>query len=448
MKKFSILGCVALCSSLLSGITQAETWIPIGGSSNLFFIPLINFQAQKLTPADYRLSWHNQSNATSYKVERLTADTQASSTSTEISTHWALISDQVGTSLDVTHNFTTLSLGVNQTYRLSTCDNAAPCTVIETISFEIDADNLTSTIPQNVSVQTQTASSLTASARFATANAQSNPYAWGKGYHFETGHNAPANANYTSNKSTLQSHTLQSNTPVNNASETQGPLTDVEITWDAVAGANHYMLAKSIDRGESPAFEILYDSDNSRYFHADSQTFQFGGLSNGTHIFVVYACNDNGFCGGASVAATRTIVSIPPTAQQVGSLNAPENVDDYQSYDISWTAPSDTVDLTGYRMKGELSGNLRDFTLNERSITRNVADANGKHPLAPGRRYCYNVKPLYANDKKGYYTGSQCVTIGLHSVLAEPEYLTIINHSFNPDDGYQRGYLLNWSKVD
>ncbi|NQZ12173.1 MAG: Ig-like domain-containing protein, partial [Algicola sp.] len=83
-----------------------------------------------------------------------------------------------------------------------------------------------------------------------------------------------------------------------------------------------------------------------------------------------------------------------------------------------------------------------------RSVTRNIADASGRHPLAPGRPYCYNVKPVYGGDKKGYFTGSQCVTIGFQSILAAPEYLTIINHSFDPDDGYQEGYLLNWAKVE
>ncbi|NQZ12849.1 MAG: hypothetical protein HRT35_37345, partial [Algicola sp.] len=357
MKKNTLLGRVLLCIALMSTAVTAETWIPISNDGLTFFIPKINFHAEQLSASDYRLSWHEQSNTDTYKVERLVADLNASNNSTEIATKWDLINEQTGNSLDVTHNLTSLGLGVNQSYRLSTC-SGANCTAIETVSFQVDVDNLTNTIPQNVQVSTQTFSlqsgktGLTTKGRINFNENSNNPYAYGKGYHFETGHSS---SGHSSPGPKFGPRHLA------NLTETQDPEKDVEITWEPVVGASHYMLSKATDRGEAPTFELLYDSDHSRYFHASSQSFKFGGLSNGTHIFIVYACNENGFCGGASVAAQREIISIPPAAKQVASLYVPEFVEDNSSYTIQWTPPTDTVDITGYQLKGELSGTFLNF---------------------------------------------------------------------------------------
>jgi hypothetical protein len=146
-----LIGAVAMGVSALVGSAHGENWIPISSGDMLIFIPQINFQAQQQTAGQYQLSWNELSGATSYTIERQTADTSVAPSGGVLPTYWKFVSETTNTSLSVSNSILDIDLGGSQTYRLSSCDLGI-CTVADTVTYELNLENLSNAIPQGVLV--------------------------------------------------------------------------------------------------------------------------------------------------------------------------------------------------------------------------------------------------------------------------------------------------------
>jgi hypothetical protein len=336
-------------------------------------------------------------------------------------------------------------LGGTQTYRLSSCDQSI-CTVDDTISYELDLNTLTSAIPQNVQIAQAPpppppptpAANLVKSGTLLSAGQDDNPYAFGKGFSEFTGHGNPS---YTS--------APKGTANINSAVSVEDYNNNVEITWTSVTDATHYVMSKVIDRNGLPSYGSEYTTQNSRYYAAEN-TFNMQ-LREGKHIIVIHACmaaseGASGYCGSPSTSEEYEVVVEYDIPRQPQNYTVPARASAGAPFSISWTAPTDTVGLNGYKVYGELRGALHDGDTGQLSLELNNPNIR---PLAPGRQYCYKVKSKY-DTGSGEYTVGQCITIGESKtpILPAPAYLTIVNNSEHPDEEYYLGYLLSWGNVE
>ena len=294
-KKFSMkrrLAAFALGGCALFGAANAENWIPVGSGDLTIFIPQFNFQANKTSTSDYTLSWNAQSGATSYKVERLFAGVTPA-TADEIVTEWRTVADTTATSLTQSHNLSTQDLDGHQLYRLSSCIQTV-CTELDELYYFTDKNDLSTTVPQNFTLThippATSASAKVAGKTFTTsADSEDNPYAYGKGYSFITGHENP---NSTASASKIAKYEAEHGVQtVSKSSQVSSAVTyitrnEVLLTWDPVEHATHYVVSRVPDRGASPTFERLYGEGHSLFASDTSFVLK---LQAGVYDFVVYA---------------------------------------------------------------------------------------------------------------------------------------------------------------
>ncbi len=438
---------LAMGVTALFGAASAENWVPIASGDITIFVPQYNFQATKVSPGQYNLSWNAQSGATSYKVERLAADPETSATADTIQTLWQTVADTTATSISQTHNLASYDLAGHQNYRLSSCQ-ATVCTEIAALYYFVSNSELQDAIPLDFNL-TDTVPAATA--KFSLASAENDhPYAYGYGYSYITGHDDP-NAGAIS-QSKLAKSSINGTTI---SSATGG---DITLSWRPVLGATHYVVSKIPDRGESPTYNRLFGEVNS--LHAKSTSFNLK-LSSGTYKFVVYACSGYGFCGLASVSKERTHTVAPNVNRQARGFTVPETVGNTDPVELRWQAPIDTTNHTGYEIAGELAGIL-DVVLPASAIglDRNLAAA----PLAPGRQYCYKIRPTYSNNVKGSWAipiapAPHCVKLGGEPVLPAPSFISLVGElgesdihlnpplSINKIPTLYTGYSISWGAV-
>ncbi|NQZ08477.1 MAG: hypothetical protein HRT35_15095 [Algicola sp.] len=486
---------VGMISSIaaLSGTVNvmAENWIPIDNAGILIFIPQFNFKAESISPQSYRLSWQEQSNTSSYKIERLSLDISVEVTNADIATHWKVVNDSVTTtSVTQTHDITSFDLGGHQTYRLSSC-NAGGCTVLDSLHYFVKTQQLSNTIPQNFTITTtpiysNATSSVKANLTSAkagptlnrsthpggnTAHKETNPYEWGRGFSMVSGHTNPAghtprNGNGNVNGKTA-SHT-RSNFTMNQANA-DGSVTVTShsafLQWSLVDDATHYVITRTVLNGESPTKSFLYNSAHREWAAANSYTYQLVG---GEYEFSVHACYDEdtdddreGFCGGASLVLSET-VEIPPIMERMPTnvrLSDGGVVAETQTFDLTWEAPTETSTseqtLAHYNVYGELRGliaTVQHQAGSTYSLTRNTAALL----LVPGRKYCYKIVPkylvngttnTYKNGEPGRPSPDKCVAVGLTPVLDAPGYLSILEQQDESHSTYNIGYHFTWPTV-
>ena len=433
-------GCTALSAA------QAENWIPISSGDLTIFIPQIHFKAEKTAPGAYTLSWNAQSDATSYRVEREVADETTPVDAEHILTKWQTVADLTTTSLTQVHDLTSFDLAGHQNYRLSSC-NAGSCNEIGSLYYFVGQSELQNDIPANFTF-TETTVSASKVGQLSAA-VETNPYAYGKGYSFITGHDAPTPVQSKQAKQGLFSKTQVQSATVNPGRH------DYLLQWDAVAGASRYLVSKIPDRGASPTFERLYE------LHADTTSFTVG-LSGGTYNFVVYACSGFGFCGKASISHTESIPVPVDDDRQPKNFKVPMTTVDDQPFSLAWDEPTITTDLLEYEVFGELAGLIGTVDVNADPLT---LERNNAVKLAAGRQYCYKVRGKYATFNGPFAIpvapDPHCIKAGGEPILPAPESLTlvgdIINTDIPTDDPYEtsrywqiqlnNSYMVNWSAV-
>jgi RHS repeat-associated protein len=448
-------GFILALSALLATPLQAEQWIPITVGKGLIFIPQINFQANNVSPGQYTLSWNGQSNASSYKIERLTADVNTPVNAEEVQTLWQLVAEVTTTSLSQTHDLSTNDLDGHQNYRLSKCQ-ASVCTELDSLYYYVAQDQLQNAIPQDFTLTTATTTTKTALNRHADSNGNgsdnsNNPYAYGKGYSFITGHENPAG-----HLPPGQNKPKLSQTKIVSTNAASGPLLDNEVllTWKAVNRAHHYVVSRVPDRGESPTYERLYGEGHNLFASDTSFRIQ---LQAGTYDFVVYACSQFGYCSRPSIVRSRTVEIIPDTTIQPKNFTVPEFASQGVSFKLTWQAPQVTANLLKYEVLGELSGLIGTVLVGQPlELERNVASA-----LAAGRQYCYKVRAVYSTYAGQYvipeYPKPHCVKVGGEPVLPAPEFLSLVAQipPSEPDPDYPESrvptlwtsFSLTWAAV-